>query len=682
MALHLMTMNMQMLPWGVETAVQGMSNNAEEKAERIANDLLALPPASRPEVIAFNEVFDDEGREVLTQRLKALWPNFTDKITGLRLDDSGLILFSIFPFATFPDGSTLYQEMYDDAAGEDQLTAKGFGIVKINTPIAGTTIVFTHMQASSDEIEDEYDDIRAKQFQQIFAALGKVFEEDAGLWGRAILIGDLNVRGDKGAKAGEWAAVFGTSPTGNSFSPLLDGWRTFMLPPGVPTVIDEGYTQRNFGTGVLQRLDYMCFSRPQHSDIRLVPHRMFIRFNQQSDHYGLEGIIASPTPNCTPSDAIDILVSPGTLQSPTNPSTVRSIVLNFPVVGGFQWVYVRKPGTYSIWPTDANLQVFAQSDMSTPLARLDTVRWRDLPPSISGSSEKTYAQNPRGEVFVSREPFFIALRRVRLDTGTSFLKLIEHAGESPATAIGLQLHGTVDSTFPIGQMLGADDKCWFKATIAPVFTQLPRTEVFSSTNPGGLKLGIEVQDDGNAFIGGVSGSEDPVTLEVPLTAMPLIYLTLKRENLQVNGFNVSWISPVSYLCLDRPLGLYIDDETGVDRFGEDEPSVQINMDGDPFELYSGTWDDADTGEHWPNLDQSIRARINQRFPGATRIGFVSDISVSYVEPDLQAQGWLTELVPPLAQGEQESERRITLPVPDDFVSDCRYSFYCTLSLFP
>ena len=107
MALHLMTMNMQMLPWGVETAVQGMSNNAEEKAERIANDLLALPPASRPEVIAFNEVFDDEGREVLTQRLKALWPNFTDKITGLRLDDSGLILFSIFPFATFPDGSTL-----------------------------------------------------------------------------------------------------------------------------------------------------------------------------------------------------------------------------------------------------------------------------------------------------------------------------------------------------------------------------------------------------------------------------------------------------------------------------------------------------------------------------------------------------------------------------------------------
>ena len=133
MALHLMTMNMQMLPWGVETAVQGMSNNAEEKAERIANDLLALPPASRPEVIAFNEVFDDEGREVLTQRLKALWPNFTDKITGLRLDDSGLILFSIFPFATFPDGSTLYQEMYDDAAGEDQLTAKGFGIVKINT---------------------------------------------------------------------------------------------------------------------------------------------------------------------------------------------------------------------------------------------------------------------------------------------------------------------------------------------------------------------------------------------------------------------------------------------------------------------------------------------------------------------------------------------------------------------
>jgi hypothetical protein len=42
-----------------------------------------------------------------------------------------------------------------------------------------------------------------------------------------------------------------------------------------------------------------------------------------------------------------------------------------------------------------------------------------------------------------------------------------------------------------------------------------------------------------------------------------------------------------------------------------------------------------------------------------------------------------QTLPPLAQGEpQESERRITLPVPDDFVSDGRYSFYCTLSLFP
>lgn len=687
MALHLMTMNLQLLPWGVETAVQGMTNRAEEKAERIVNDLLALPANSRPQVIAFNEVFDDEGRATLISGLKSFWPHITKKISGLRLDDSGLIVFSVFPFVTLPDGSDLYQEMFSDADGFDQLTAKSFGIVKVDAPLAGTTIIFTHMQASSDEVEDEFSEVRAKQFKQIFNALGEVLEDDGHL-GRVVLMGDLNVRGDKGATAGEWATLFGKPPVGKPFGPLLDGWRTFMLPPGSPVVIDEGYTQRNVKTGLRQRLDYMCFCRPGHADFRLVPHRMFIRFNQQSDHFGLEGIVALTTANCTPSDAIDLLAVPGNLQSPTNPSTVRSVVLNFPIKGGYQWVYLRKPGTFSIWPSkDDSFDCFAVSDMSTPLSRLDSIRWRDLPPSISYSSEKLKAMNPRGEVFASREPFFIALRRIREGTGTSSLTVIEHAGECPATAIGLELNGSVNSTFPIGQTLGLDDTCWFKATIAPLFTNLPRSEVFSVTNPGNLKLTVEVQDDRHAVLHGANDSVDTVRLEAPLSAMPLMHLTLKRANQTVNGFKVSWTSPASFLRLDMPIHLHVDDETSVDHLlfvnPSDEPSLQINMDGDPFQLFSGTWDDADTGEEWPNLDQAIRGRIQQRFPGVTRIGFVQDISISYVEPDVAAQGWRTKFVPPLSPGEwDEVERRVSLPVQDDLVADGRYTFSCTLSRFP
>ena len=66
-ALHVMTFNVQMLPW-LGTAIEGITNNAPETARRVAKAIFARAPENRPHVIAFNEVFDEDGRaELKTQ---------------------------------------------------------------------------------------------------------------------------------------------------------------------------------------------------------------------------------------------------------------------------------------------------------------------------------------------------------------------------------------------------------------------------------------------------------------------------------------------------------------------------------------------------------------------------------------------------------------------------------------
>ena len=59
-ALHIMTFNVQILPWFAQAVIQGQTNDAEDRTDRVADDLFALPASERPDIIVFNEVFDEE----------------------------------------------------------------------------------------------------------------------------------------------------------------------------------------------------------------------------------------------------------------------------------------------------------------------------------------------------------------------------------------------------------------------------------------------------------------------------------------------------------------------------------------------------------------------------------------------------------------------------------------------
>lgn len=678
-ALRIMTFNVQCLPL-VATAIQGQSEVAEGRAKVIANALLSLPVRDRPDVVAFNEVFNEDARDAFVKKLKAAWPHVVSKVhDGGVKDDAGLMLFSRYPFKVLPSGDTRVEVFYQDSAGSDSLAQKAVCVIQISEPYDPTTIAFTHLQASYDT-EDQHSEVRARQFDDVETAIMKALSGQIGPTGQTIVLGDLNVRGDPEAVSGEWGNLF-EPPQGAFFTKFLDGWRTYMRPPNAPGR-DLGHTNMDVSKNDLrQRLDYICFVRPETVDIALKPQHMRVRLRGLSDHFALEAVVQRASDYCTPSEARDFLAD-----VPVNsgggigkPSTVRQTPVAFSYDGSWQWFYVREPGTYSFFSSpNVILECYHETDLSVPIERLDEINLADLSPELRDGLGESF--DPRGDTFVTREPFFVAVRDRTSKSGSGFVGMVEHHGESKATAIGLLPEVTVVSSFPLGQKLGNDDLCWFKSLMPATLTQSARTETFEVENPTGIGITVEVQDSVNQ-LSKVSGAQPKLEATTSAIGEELLFLVIARDSDTVNGYRVTWHCPVGYLDLDQPIYLFVNDETGVDWPGADEPELSIKIDSEW--VFEDAWDDADTGELWPGLHEAIKARCAALSPGKRRIGFAEEIYVTAFDPDFNAQGVFPSVsIKPLRPDDPPVKKRVeSLTIPD-VISDGLYTFGCTLSRFP
>ena len=82
MSLRILTWNVQMI-----TAVELLDgfgpvsdDEAQLRAFRAAAAIRAMPPMQRPDVVAFNEVFNEVGRRTLLDELRPDYPHQVDKI--------------------------------------------------------------------------------------------------------------------------------------------------------------------------------------------------------------------------------------------------------------------------------------------------------------------------------------------------------------------------------------------------------------------------------------------------------------------------------------------------------------------------------------------------------------------------------------------------------------------------
>jgi hypothetical protein len=364
----------------------------------------------------------------------------------------------------------------------DALAGKSVAMVRIAFPDQPTTIVFTHTQASYDANNSQNRSVREKQLDEIMQFLKDQLGPSIPDWLNVIIMGDLNIKGDPDSTTDEWDHVFdsGLVELGNNF---LDGWRTFMHNPTSNDEHDPGFTQRDLDSGQLNRLDYQLFCKLPPDSRRIVPHYMFTPLREQSDHWSLVARVQHLSPQCNPATAIDILATaamstgsaPGHVQS-----EVRMASLNITDPGACQWIFISQPGTYSVFST-ANLETvyFSEDDFTHPLARLDQISVNDLPDNVVNFLEQHTRFVPKGDVVVSRTPFFIrACGKDDLITGSASVGLIKHRGDSRATAIVLFPNVETDPGLPFGQTLGDDDICWFRADIPTKFDGTTYTPEF------------------------------------------------------------------------------------------------------------------------------------------------------------------------------------------------------------
>jgi endonuclease/exonuclease/phosphatase family metal-dependent hydrolase len=683
-ALKVMTWNVQQLPDPVGPG------DAESRATQVARVILDMHAREQPDVVAFNEVFNEDGRKRLLRMLKPVYPHFVKKLEHPTIDveeDSGLMLFSKLPFLPLPTGSQVFFEAFPQAVGTDALSAKGVGVVRVAGPGDPTTIAFSHTQSSADDVNSQHALVRAEQFAFIRDVLRRLSEGNQQTYANSVLMGDLNVKGDPDDTTGEYNKIFSGAPNtfGGDFD---DSWRVSMHPPRDLNDYDPGYTQRDTPTLIPNRLDYVCAKFHANIDIGLIAHHMAVPFRLPSgvtDHFALTAHLHRLSPNCSPALAFELLKA-----APKNPGASGSRVWSLPVnlrdEDMFHWVYIDSAATFSVWlPPTLEVAAYRRSDFTTALLPIDTLSVSELPPNLQtdlGALGKHRLPMPNGIVFSSREPFFLRIRGTLPSfSGVTTFEVMQHKGESRATAFVLHPHLPLDPELPAGQRLGVTDQCFFLADRPDRFSETPYADQFVLDNPAGAGVTLDLDDGVRIIPGGVKGSLTELVLE-RAERRERIFIVLTRASVADVLFSMTWRSSLTFVALDESFRLHVDDETGPDWPGEDEFELSVNIDG--ANVYFDSWDDADTDEDWPDLVGSIRTSVqNKKGQPVTWVAFSSEIAFELTKTDgLSAHGSQVGVIEALKPRDRESESRIAvIPVPD-IESDGQLTAHAQLSKFP
>jgi hypothetical protein len=678
-ALRIMTWNVRLFSANA-AAFQDISHTAPDDALKIVKLIAAL--SDPPDVIAFNEVYDEEAATNLRDGLRDdANPPYTHSLKTFgspklsvppKFDDSGLMVVSRFPFLARPNGDHFEFRSYEAAEGDDALSDKGAGLVQIAVDGEIVTLVFTHLQASYDEHNSEYAGTRAAQMDVISSLLREVMGDpvlDLQQWRHVVVMGDLNVRGDRWARTLEWPRVFASpSPKAGGFglgttpgqAELTDGWNTYMgLPtivaPFMPSTPDPGFTNHNptFSpddpTSLYRsRLDYQCYMREPTTLTRtLTPHHMMTRLKAPSDHWSLEALAQYYSSFCNPSDAMNLFAPDPRASARIALFSgkfvdLRRVVLKFEHPGSYQWIYFERGGSFSfLFPDDTRHEAYAASDLTHPLRSEEPLDVTQAPPHVTGALHQlgvegrpaSYALPPMSLLrFRAADPNF---------TGEHVIGILRHRGDSPATSIFLPHDRETNPylpTEPVGGP-GTSDVCWFKATRPKLLTDQPYAARFTLFNRNTMSFDRTarwtLRQPDEQTIAQLSGKDAELTIEHSVTGGGFVYVTLERSDVVATSFTARWTAPLSALYLEEPLNLYCNDETGIDRVGSDEITVKLYLDGETEAFYEIDWE-ADTGEELAlreGVGNALRLRLQNAGLPQSVVPFVTGIRVEVAEDD-------------------------------------------------
>ncbi|MEJ3745538.1 hypothetical protein WEI85_19880 [Actinomycetes bacterium KLBMP 9797] len=695
---RIMTFNVQLLPV-IPVVAPNPGDEAQERAAAVGSAIAGLPTHERPHLIAFNEVFNEDGRDELLKHLKPIYPHIIDKLDDCFAgQDSGLLLASRLPFNDLPtslgpshSGKALFfsyptlTDFFPELdlhslgvweANIDALACKGVGVVQLASPFGDLTIAFSHLQAFYD-FETQYAELRKQQFDDIGKTISRLLgPPGSAAWDQLVVIGDFNVRGDPGAAGSEWSDIFATG-SGVFGTSLVDGWRTFNRPPQTLVEVDPGFTSNNLEAGengklppgLLLRLDYQCFPSGA-VERQVVPQHMRTRFRALSDHWSLEADVHLRTPRCTPSDAVRYF------NLAALSSGLRVADLDIQRVGSYQWLYVDRPGTYTIFGTQGlAIALFAETDMSRQWKPYATAHVAGLGVATLETEVLRRGEmlKPEGLQVDVPTPFFVRMRGGQVNTnytGPCQVGVYRHTGETRETAIFLRpWEAPKDPLLPAGQSNGLFDDLWFRVQLDKALSGEPHTSSFfinnNTLNPAILKA---FDQDMNPL--GADGGAQPALSVIHISPGPnTCYLLLKRASVTDTDFRAGWRSGITYLrsvANVRPMVLRCIDETGPDGFGDDEITLKLMADNLTPQFFETSWLTADTGEMLKLEGQ------------APEVAFVSRIQVRVKESDFIQGPEGTTTISALGPGDP-----VVKPVVQSFkVESGRYQFEATLTRSP
>lgn len=619
------------------------------RANRFADAILA----AGYEIVILNEAFDEDAKGVFVKRLGDIYRSYVEKVDlAGDLEDSGLMLFSRFPFEplpydTFIGGSTLLDYVlgsvtassegssWDQVAAivypkepyccdEDCRSAKSAALVRVKNPVTGRllNIAFTHTQASYGSGDCQCE-VGARDMQLavlkalIQGSLGNDFNTQD-----TFLFGDLNIDGDQanwdyphdqndGYVAGnactshclwEWILRFGSA--GAFFhDEMVDAWAYLQSPK------QGGMYDWNFDRGRTQglpiateRLDYALW----HAGTRTaIQHLTLAEPLRQlgpyllSDHVGVCVDFNAESPYCNPLEArvpaMDAL-NQGRIQHP----------------GSMQWFRIEDKGAYLFGVEGEGIQynVYEQLDMTTPASS-----YYDESGTIKIAG--LYPINIEGANYCLPEPpyYIRVFHENRQQTADYVFAAHRCNGASKDDAIALlPSDDWYEYTMPPWTALNADDMAWFEFHIEKTDTGQPqhlRFRVVGILSPDNADMQVRA-DDGTTVLAEATVPEpDPdAPYNVPNRKRLIVeikdeglvegryYLCVKRQVVEPLGFFIGWDTDLTVLHGNVVPGagyLMMDCNTETDPGIDDLDEIYLNVrsDNQDFQLgtYLGQFDD-------------------------------------------------------------------------------------------
>lgn len=497
----------------------------EDAAKRISERIIS----SRYDVIALNEVFDEDAKQNgdvtlpgFVDELKSVYPHYVQYLTGdfsTGHEDSGLMLFSRFPFEDLPktdyqvdsgdcestDCAKVAFYEFDSCDDDDCLAEKGAGFVRVRNPETHTilNVAFTHMQAPY--FDDPFSemvatfDTRAEQLGEIKKLIEGTLHPHQIDTENLYVVGDINIDGDLAAanlgdprnsasedvgafahNRFEWDLHFGSSASAHGgwfYNRLRDA--IFDTSPADRLITNRHHFLPDYPPGDA-RLDYVLRSAgtPGASRLLCVQH-LTLAHNlrhgapvvesglgqpgteagaiELSDHLGVTVDLGRPAPLCSAADAMDL--------QPAEGDTIfqgGSIVNG----GGTQWYRIDEPGTYGLWLStdDLSHHVYDDEDLSMPLANYKELS-RTLMIDRVPYEFKMF--------LVPEAPFYVRVFEPGFSgwTGNYTLGVHRFDCSSKQEACLLAPGTTMEAAFKSGVFVGNDDAFWYEMhTEAPGWT--------------------------------------------------------------------------------------------------------------------------------------------------------------------------------------------------------------------